>query len=293
MSKDDFNAFKNKVIVPPFSSILKYHIRYAIFLASVPLICGVLLLLLLWVFTTLNLYFFEANGMLVDEQIRGAYFKQVELETYGVIGYLILQVAVSLVASFLVMRWATAPFSSGEAMVRTAMDDPANLKPSSKWMSESPAFDRVIWLFCLRVKSGGENQVKDFPSYGLNIPFLAKFLLTFGTLSVSTGYVLSIIMDSVYRRIVELSFQLVKSKNFSGHYFVAQQEILQTATNLTIGVAVLIYLYMGIQISKHMSNMLFVFSRAVRDDRFPIYLRAGDLFTGLADTMNKARERIK
>ena len=283
---------KSTVIFAPLSKVQRYHIRQSIFLASVPLICGTLLLFLLWIFTKLNLFFLESSGMAFDEQIREAYFKQVEIETYGVVGYLLLQVSVSLVASFLVMRWATAPFSSAQLMVEKAMKNPGDLKPSAQWLSESPGFDRVIWAFCLRVKSGGENQVKSLPQFGLNIPFLIKFVLTYGTLSVSTGYVLSIIMDSVYKRVVDLALQLVKSKGISGHYFIAQQEILQDANNITIVMAMLIYIYMGFQISRHMSSMLFVFSRSIKEDRFPIYLRSGDLYTGLADTLNEARRKI-
>jgi len=284
---------RNPEIIAPLSKIQKYHIRYSIFLGSVPLICGSILLLLLWVFTKLNLFYLESRGMVLDPQIREAYFSQVQMETFAVIGYLVLQVAVSLVASFLVMRWATAPFATSERQVKVAMSTPDKLKPEVNWMSESPAFDRIVWQFCLRIKAGGENTVKDLPYFGLNYPFLIKYFLTYGALSVSTGYVLSIIMDTIYRRTVELGLQLVRTKEIGQHYFLAQQDILKDATYFAMILSICIYLWIGVLISKQMSNMLFVFSRAIKDDRFPIYLRMGDLYTGLAETLNEARTKIK
>lgn len=282
-----------RVAIPQLSDITKYHLKYTILLSAVPLVSGLVLLLLLSVFSKLNLYFLETTGMLLDNQLREAYFQQVQIETFSVVGYLLLQVCVTAVASYLVMRWATAPFTSAQRTIETALNKPDELRPASRWSSESPTFDRLIWLFSLRVKSGGENQVKDsVSSYAMNLPFLAKFLLVYGTLSVSTGYVLSIIMDSIYKRIIELAVHLTKSTGGTGHYFLAQRDMLQDATTLTVGVALVCYFFLGLSISRYMATMLYVFSRAVYEDKFPITLRSTDLYTGLAQSMNTAKRRI-
>ena len=295
MSQMSFKQKYNKTIpLPDLSPTSRYHIHYTLLLSAVPLVCGLVLILLLSVFSKLNLYFLEANGMLLDEQVRDAYFKQVELETFSVVGYLFLQVFVTAIASFVVMRWATAPFTGAQKMIRQAMANPNALKPASRWLSESPIFDRLIWLFCLRIKSGGENQVKTpLPSFGTNIPFLVKFLAVFITLSFSTGYVLSIIMESVYGRIVDLGLHLTKSTGATGHYFLAQQEMLQDANTLTTACALACYFVLGLSISRYMATMLFVFSKAVHQDRFPVTLRADDVYSELADTVNQARASIK
>lgn len=294
MDSGNFKKKFNRTIpVPKLSEIAKYHLQYTLLLSAVPLVCGLLLILLLTVFAKLNLYFLEANGMLLDEQLRDAYFKQVELETFSVVGYLILQVFVTAIASFMVMRWATAPFTGAQKMIQMAMDKPDSMKPASRWLSESPVFDRLVWLFALRVKSGGENQVKEaILPYGTNLPFLGKFLITFTILSFSTGYVLSIIMDSVYKRIIDLALQLTRSTGVTGHYFLAQQDMLKDANTLTTALALLCYFLLGLSISKYMATMLFVFSRAMYEDKFPITLRGSDLFLGLAEAMNRAREKI-
>jgi hypothetical protein len=287
-----FRNFENRIIFRRFSDIQNYHLFYTTILSLVPLCCGLLLLLLISVFSNLNLYFLESNGLILNDQIREAYYRQVEAEMFNVGGYLVFQVVVTATVSFLVMRWATAPFNSATQMIKTAMDSPENLRPASRWLSESPAFDRIIWLFCLRVKSGGENQVKDMVKFGTNLPFFAKFILTFGSLSISTGYVLSIIMDSVYRRVIDLALQLVKSNSTVSHYFLAQQDILKDANNLMICISMFCYFLLGLQISRYMATMLFVFSRSVFEDKFPITLRNADLYTELAETLNKARNRI-
>lgn len=285
-------SIQNKVLFKSLSEVQRYHLFYTFVLSVVPLCCGLLLLMLISVFSNLNLYFLESNGLILNEMVREAYYRQVEAEMISVTGYLIFQVFVTGIVSYLVMRWATAPFSSAIKMVKTAMESPDQLRPNPRWLSESPAFDRIIWLFSLRIKSGGENQVKEMVRFGTNLPFFAKFLLTFGVLSVSTGYVLSIIMDSVYKRVIELALQLVKTNNTVSHYFLAQQDILNDANTLMICVAMFFYFLLGLQISRYMATMLFVFSRAIYEDRFPITLRSVDLYTELADVLNKARNRI-
>ncbi len=287
-----FHSLKNKVIFANLSDVQRYHLFYTFILSIVPLCCGLLLLMLISVFSNLNLYFLESNGLMLNEMVREAYFRQVESEMISVAGYLAFQVLVTSVVSFLVMRWATAPFSSAHKTVKTAMENPEGLRPSPRWLSESPAFDRIIWLFSLRVKSGGENQVKEMVRFGTNLPFFAKFLLTFGVLSVSTGYVLSIIMDSVYKRVIDLALQLVKTNSTVSHYFLAQQDILVDANTVMICLSMFIYFVIGFHISRYMATMLFVFSRAIYEDKFPITLRSVDLYTELAEILNKARNRI-
>jgi hypothetical protein len=282
-----------EIKTPVLSTVTKYHLEFTALLSAVPLVCGLVLLLLLTVFAKLNLYFLEASGLLIDDQLRQAYYRQVEFEMFGVIGYLLLLVLVTMVASFVVMRWATAPFLSAERMVRTAMTNPDALRPASRWLSESPAFDRLMWLFSLRVKSGGKNQEKSAPHFfGANLPFLAKFLVAFSVLSICTGYVLSIFLDSVYRRIVDLALHLLPNKKIMGHYFLAQQDILADATDITVGLALLFYFILGYRISRYMATMLQVFSRSVAEDRFPIRLRGDDIYCDLANTLNQARSKI-
>lgn len=270
-----------------------YQLRQTLLLVSIPLLCGLLLLMIFLVFTRLNLYFLEANGLILDEQVRDGYFQQMEMEIGSVIGYLGLQLVVTFIASLVVMRWATAPFNTARRMIKTALESPDQLKPGSRWLSESPAFDRLVWQFALRIRSGGEGQATKPRFIMINYPFLGKFLVVFGILSVSTGYVMSIIMDTVYGRVVELAIRLVSSRRPIGHYFIAQQEILQTANTFTIGLSMLLYLVLGLQISRYMNNMIFVFSRAIYDDRFPLTLRTNDIYGELADEMNKARKKIR
>jgi hypothetical protein len=286
--------FKNHELLQSLSATARYQLRYILLLAAVPLACGTMLLLLFYVFAELNLYFLEANGLILDEQVREGYFQQVGMEVFSVIGYLGLQVAATFVAATVVMRWAAAPFSAAVESVRSAMASGGNTPLArTRWFSESPSFDRLTDEFAQGVKAGKKASFTKPQSFATNYPFLIKFVVTFGILSVSTGYVMSIIMDSVYRRIVDLALQIVKANSFVGHYFTAQQDILQKANSFTVALSLLLYFFVGLQISRYMGKMLFVFSRAIHEDRFPIVLREGDIYTGLAQALNEARDRLK
>jgi hypothetical protein len=288
--------FKSKVLFAPLGPIARYHLRYTLLLTAIPLICGTILTALLTVFAKLNLYFLESNGLLVDDQVREAYFNQVQIEVFNMVGHIGLHLFVTLVVAIVVMRWSSAPFLSAFRTVETALDKPEKLQPSVRWLSESPFFDRIIWLFSLRVKSGGENQVKKVEGDHItNFLFFGKFVLTFGVLSLLAGYTMGSTIGSIYERIVSLGVQLISRGNVSQaqHYFIAQAEILQDASFYMTLVSFGANLVVGWTISRNMATMIQVFSRALEEDRFPIQLRTNDIYHNLAHILNRARERIR
>ena len=128
-----------------------------------------------------------------------------------------------------------------------------------------------------------------------NMSFLLKFWITFGILSVTTGNLMGIVIAQVYEKILSLAFALVNATNLpnSQHFFAAQQEILHDATTISTGVAMTAYFFIGLNISRYMTTMLYVFTRALEEDRFPVQLRLTDVYHGLAAIMNNARQKIR
>lgn len=286
-------AWTKKVIVSPLGPIARYHLTYAFLLSLAPIVSFGVMTMLLSIFARLNLYFLEANGLILDSQVREAYYRQVEAQVLEVSGYFILQLFVTAIASYLVMRWASAPFRGAQAQIETALTNPEALRPRSRWLSESPDFDRLVWDFSLRIKNRTPHEPsKQVPAYATNISFLAKFLLAFGTLSVLTGSVLSIFLDAIYLRIVGLALQFVPAGKVKGHYFLEQQELMQDVTWLLTGTSLLYYLVLGIVISRYMGTMIWVFSRSLAEDRFPVTIRHTDIYPTLAQTMNDARAKL-
>lgn len=286
--------FRNPELTRSLTAADRYQIKCILLLVSIPLFCSVILLLLFYVFAELNLYFLEANGLILNEQVREGYFQQLGIEISDVIGYLGLQLLATFVAAVTVMRWASAPFSEALKTMKAALEGKEAPQPGySRWLSESPSFEKVIGQFSKGVRTGKKESISKPQAFATNYPFLLKFVLTFGTLSLSTGYVLSIVMDSVYSRIVALALQIVKTNQFVGHYFVAQQDILKTANTFTVALSLLLYFIVGLQISRYMGTMISVFSRAIYEDRFPITQRGTDIYNDLAEALNEGRRRLK
>ncbi len=289
-------SLAHRNITTPLGPVGRYRLRYAALLTFVPFLCGIVLLLLLSVFSKLNLFYLETSGLVIDDQIRDAYYTQVQTETMSVAGFLLLQLVVTAIVSVVVMRWASAPFTNAARTIETAVSNPEKLRPLSRWFSESPYFDRVVWLFALRIKNGGDAQLKDrSPKFVANLLFLVKFWCSFAILSVITGYFMGIIISTVYGKIIALAFDLVKNANLKGaqHFFAAQQEVLIDATWITTATSLVVYFVIGVQISRYMTTMIYVFARAIEEDRFPVQLRADDVYQGLAVTLNRAREKIR
>ena len=277
-------------IVAPLSPMKKYNLRHVLYLAAIPIICAAAFVALLSIFSKLNLYYLQSNGLIVDDQIRTAYFHQVEMRIWEVLWYFLAQVLVTIIVGAVCMKWANAPFVSAEKMVLKTISDPDSLKPGAKMLSESLVFDRFVWQHCLRIRSGGPNTLQDLklPNLGVNYLFLGKFYLVFGALSLLTGSVMGIIINTVFDKIVNLAINLVQNANVMTHYFVAQQEILKDAAFAMTILSLLFFFVIGLQISNYMSKMIFVFCRTMKEDRFPVQLRNGDIYDGFADALNKS-----
>ncbi|MGE3262630.1 MAG: hypothetical protein AB7K68_12685 [Bacteriovoracia bacterium] len=279
--------------LPRVNPQVSYQIRQAFLLSLVPLFCGMLLMLLLFVFAKLNLYYLEANGLILDSQVRDAYYLQVQVEILGVIGFLVAQTLMTAAVTFVVMRWATAPFTNAYRMLELAVNSPDAMKPMSRWLSESPKFDSVIFDFCRKIRGEQTAPAQETDTYfQINLRFLVKFLAATAALSVLTGYVTTIIFGTIYRHIVDLALQLVQSSRSMPHYFLAQEEILSDGAFLLSLISFAVFACLGIQIARYMANMVFVFSRAIQEDKFPITLRSNDVYKDLAAALNEARVKI-
>lgn len=285
------SAAKKREFHVVLSRVRRYQLLNAIYLTTVPLICAFLLVLLIFVFARLNLYYLESNGLIVNDEVREAYFDQVNLVVFGELWYFAGLLVFTFILSMVVMFWATAPFVDAEKLINGVMEKPDSIKPSPKWLSESLVFDRFVWLFALQVKNRKSNDLPEeirAPRIQLNFLFLAKFLACFSVISIVTGYALGILLTSIYEKIVDLALHLVQNAKVISHYFLAQQEILQDATTLLTVISLVVYLLLGLHISRYMSTMTFVFARAIKERRFPIYLRSYDVYHSLANTLSVA-----
>jgi hypothetical protein len=75
-----------------------------------------------------------------------------------------------------------------------------------------------------------------------------------------------------------------------GHFFIAQESILRTMAFTVTGLSCLSYLVMGAYITRYMSNMVFVFKRAIREQHFPLRLRDSDVYHSFAKAISDAAE---
>lgn len=283
-----------KIPFPVANLPVKYQVRMSVLLSLVPLLCGVLLMMLVFVFSKLNLFYLESNGLILDEQVRDAYYTQVQLEILGVIGYLLIQSVFTALLAYVAMRWATAPFANAYRMVEKFMNSPEEPQKQSRWLSESPAFDDMIFAFCQRLRAGDKVAPgRTVRMHYFNFRFLVKFLAMCAALSILTGYVMEIIFGVIYRHIVDLALQLIQSNQSMPHYFLAQSEILSQGAYLLSVVSFVAFTLFGLTISRYMANMIFVFSRAIQNDKFPLTLRGTDIYHDLGGILNEAYERFR
>lgn len=277
-------------ILPPLNKVQLYRVRYTLLLSSVPVFCAIVLTGVLFLFAQLNLYFLETGGLVVNEAIRQAYFDQIMMEFGDVWQLLAALWAAAIIVSWFMMSWATSPFVQGEKLLRLAIGKKSLGDESNLWLSESPDFTRVVCRLGRRLEEP-TFAFDDFPeaTYQFNFIFFAKFLLVFYLISLITGYVLTSVFDAVYLKNVSLALNLIKMREF-GHYFVAQENILRNISWSTCAISCLAYFIIGVSITRYMSNMQFVFKRAIRERHFPLRLRDSDIYHSFAATISELAE---
>ncbi|HEY8278436.1 MAG TPA: hypothetical protein VIH99_02355 [Bdellovibrionota bacterium] len=274
-------------ITKPLDKVRKYQLRCALVLTAVPILCAAILSAILLVFAHLNLYFLETGGLIVSEAIQRAYFDQVIMELEDVVWMVGLLFASTFAISLVVMNWATSPFIMGERMLREAMKNPEKAGKVNDWLSENPDFDRCLagLARCLTDRNYPFDQIPE-ARYQFNFRFFLKFLISFTIISILTVYVMTIVFNAIYLKVISLGINLVHMKQF-GHYFVAQEAVLRMAAYFLTALSVIVYYCIGYYITRYLSNMAFVFTRAVRDHHFPLRLRHSDIYHSLAGAITE------
>ncbi|MGZ3711250.1 MAG: hypothetical protein ACXVBE_05815, partial [Bdellovibrionota bacterium] len=95
-------------IFPRFGAIRNYQIKCALLLTCVPVLCTVVLTGLLALFARMNLYFLENSGLIVSEDIRGAYDTQLQISFFESSWYLVALFGLTFVISYFLMGWAVS-----------------------------------------------------------------------------------------------------------------------------------------------------------------------------------------
>jgi hypothetical protein len=125
---------KNIVLFSKLSKVRAYQLRCSFLLTAVPLLCLVVLTALLFNFAQMNLFFLENKGMLIGEELRQAYFDQVQLELHDVIWFVVALYFLTLGISFMVMGWAVSPFVNGEKVLRQALANSDKPPAQTDWL---------------------------------------------------------------------------------------------------------------------------------------------------------------
>lgn len=280
---------KNVVLFEKPNQIQAYKMRYAIYLTLVPLFSTGILLIQLLIFSMLNLYYLEGNGLIIDPQVREAYYDQVIQEVLPVTGYVVLVIIAVFCISLIVMNWAVSPFTLAEKTIRAFDGKAMPARPTAAWASENLILDRAVVAF-LKELATGEPQ-KEFqrkiPIYQFNPGFLIRFGVVYAILSLLTGYVLGLLLNGAFMKVVSLALNVVQGQFIRGHYFTAQEEVLSLGVTISIFASVCVYLLIGYHVTRYMSTMVAVFHRAFREKRYPIQLRKTDIYHSLADAVNE------
>lgn len=281
---------KNMELFPKLNPVRSYQLKCALLLTGVPVLCTALLIGILSLFARMNLYFLENSGLIVNEEIRSAYQTQLQISFFETSWYLVALFLLTFLISFFLMGWAISPFLNADSLLRQKLKNRDFQPEEADWLSESPLFHKVIWGLAEQLKEKNFSVDKiEYPRYRFNWRFFIKFVLSFYLVSWATSHVVGIVLNSVYNRVISLAINLTRM-NQKGHYYISQEDLLNLGVNWMLVLSCLIYAVIGYYITRYMSNMLFVFTRAVKERHFPLKLRDSDIYHDLADSISQVAD---
>jgi hypothetical protein len=227
--------------------------------------------------------------VIIDIQVRTAYYDRVISEIMPLLGYFGILLLLTFAISWIVMSWANHPFVSAEKALNALLNEKKRVELDQGWQAESLDFEQTVQAYIDAVDLKQKPAKLDEPvvRYSLSYKFLFKFAAVFIPMSLLSSLSLRIIVESVYGRIVSLALNLLHGRTIQSHYILAQQEVIEDALTAVLLLTIFSYALIGRNISHHISTMIFVFTRAMREGKFPIRLRPADIYHRLADVLNK------
>lgn len=286
---------KNFNITKPISRVARYKIQTALLLTLVPVLSALLLLIQLLIFSMLNVYYLEGNGLIISEVMRSAYYDRVISEMLPGILLLLGLTASCFAINYIVMNWVAAPFVTAEKLIRSFTGNVAELKQSSTWLSENSDMQLAVHEFLkdLSSKNSKPSEQKK-PVFHLSIGFLIKFITVYVLCSTITAGILASILFAAYNKTVAIALSLMHNMNDrSGHFFTAQEQVLSLGLYVTFVASIFVYAIIGYKIARYMATMVMVFHRSFRERRYPIQLRKTDVYLSLAEAINEKVALLK
>ena len=273
-----------------FSRVSRYKWRMACVFSLVPFIANLFVFILVMVFTKLNLYHIEAQGALVNEQVREAYYSQVfgellaQAPNVGLLGLAVF------IVGYITMNWATSPFVRARKYVdHKVLKAKMKKRKLSLSVAEDPVFEQLVGEYCEQILTGVSIQanLREVTRPWI-LRFLAKITITFSMVSFLSGISLGSLVFMIHEKIVTLSLQLIHGRKISGHFFNAQEEILQDSIQFTVFIVFFANFLIGRSVYRFMHINLYAFSKAIAEDRFPIAIRSNEVYYTLAESLNRA-----
>lgn len=260
----------------------------------------------LMIIAKLDVSFFEANGMIANEQLREAFYYNIfEVDPMSLMTTLFGLAAVGIVAAI---------FAHGQTNYFKRLGGLLNNLANSgeppvamRMGGFTPYIERFLNVVSLRMKHEREETIKTvLGSATRDWPLSPKiawfdqlqFAAGAGALAILFSFLARIYFVEVNDRVVELSYRLVRFKSESGPRFFAEQiEIVNLVGYVVFGVMTAAFIVTGYRFSRSMSNSSYSCLRDLKrfmegNFRQRLLLRSGDLGKEHIPQINKALDKI-
>lgn len=296
--KKFIKEYKDEVFSGPDS---RFQLQVCFQIAFLPFVAFSFTAFVLWVFINMIHIFFESNGLLVHQDLRGAFVDAIMQETMYLIPYLGVFITALFFLGHFISNLLLRPFKFiSDYTIKVYQSPNDTFSPSTVNELKLPISFGIRFFHYLNesrkmkrlVPAVVEEKYAQIKKPIFDVVFFVHYFIFLGIACAIATWGLYMFTIDMHERIVNLSLSILKSHSQSLVHFLNQQkEILDTVLVISSGILCFCYILLGQIIVSKVNGVSYNFFRTMREFMGGNYharvkLRGNDPAHGYADSLN-------
>jgi hypothetical protein len=238
-----FNLFK--------SNESKFCLSSALFISLIPIVAFAIIFYVLWIFMSMTLSFFEANGYPQIAELQTAYFEFLTQDLFNVIPYVFIFIIALFFVGYYVAKLFLRPFSEVDRFIKDLESNSDSIFKSRFLFGLNPMthFSHVFFRFVYDAKKLGKfepiklddkiNNVKEPQFDKILYSYCFVFTLVFTSL---TSLIILMITNDIHDNMIQLAIRSLPTQKMAVTNFLSGQDAILISAQV-ICIIILLFLY--------------------------------------------------
>lgn len=285
----------------------RFQLQTCLLIAFIPVIAFSFTGFILWIFLNMIHIFFEANGLMVHQDLRGAFIDAIFQETFYIIPYLGVFTTALFFLGYYISNLLLRPFKFiSDYTIKVYQNPGETFSPNTINEFKLPISFGIKFFHYLsearKIKkiapSHIEPQFKNIENPIFDIVFFCHYFLFLSLACAIATWGLYLFTVDMHDRIVELSLSLLKTHSHSlVHFLKKQEETLDTVITISSSILFISYIMLGKVIVSKVNGVSYNFFKTMREFMLGnfnarVRLRKNDPGHSYADSLNTLLDHV-